>query len=354
MKRNLLTALFASVIIAAGAVFALTRQNATPSPAVATGQEKDAAVVAAPGRVEPISEEIRISAEVSGKLHQVTVEEGDRVERSQVIAQIENADYRARVASAQATLAEKEAELRRVVNGAREQERREALAAVKAAEAVRDNARLEAERRRSLFARGVVSREEAERFERAYRVAQAQYEEAVERHALIDAPAREEDRARAEANVGLARARLEEARALLEKTFIRAPVSGVVLRKQRKAGESVSTQFDSPIVTLADDSKLRVRIDVDETDVASIRLGQRAYVTADAFASRKFWGRVVRIGRLLGKKNIRTDEPTERVDTKILETLVELDDGRELPFGLRVDAFVLVGESPQVGAGPVH
>jgi len=48
----------------------------------------------------------------------------------------------------------------------------------------------------------------------------------------------------------------------------------------------------------------------------------------------------VRIGQALGRKNIRTDEPTERVDKKILETLVELDPGQTLPIGLRVDAFL--------------
>ena len=53
-----------------------------------------------------------------------------------------------------------------------------------------------------------------------------------------------------------------------------------------------------------------------------------------------FPGRVVRVGQILGRKNFRTDEPTERVDTKILETLLELEDGHELPIGLRVQAFV--------------
>jgi hypothetical protein len=43
---------------------------------------------------------------------------------------------------------------------------------------------------------------------------------------------------------------------------------------------------------------------------------------------------------VLGKKNVRTDEPTEHIDQKILETLIELDDGRELPIGLRVQSFV--------------
>ena len=64
-------------------------------------------------------------------------------------------------------------------------------------------------------------------------------------------------------------------------------------------------------------------------------------MTADAFGDRRFAGRIVRVGQMLGRKNVRTDEPTERVDTKILETLVELDDGRELPLGLRVQAFIL-------------
>jgi HlyD family secretion protein len=72
-----------------------------------------------------------------------------------------------------------------------------------------------------------------------------------------------------------------------------------------------------------------------------VRVGQRAYVAADAFGKQKFWGHVVRVGQQLGPKNVRTDEPTEKVDTKILETLVELDPGSQLPDGLRVDAFIV-------------
>jgi HlyD family secretion protein len=50
---------------------------------------------------------------------------------------------------------------------------------------------------------------------------------------------------------------------------------------------------------------------------------------------------VVRVGQQLGPKNVRTDEPAEKVDTKILETLVELAPGAPLPDGLRVDAFIV-------------
>ena len=116
-----------------------------------------------------------------------------------------------------------------------------------------------------------------------------------------------------------------------------------MLRKLRHGGESVSTQFDSPIVTLADDSPLRVRLDVDELLVARLRVGQSAFVTAEACGNQRFTGHVIRVGRILGKKNVRTDEPSERVDTKILETLVALDAGQKLPLGLRVDAYVETG-----------
>lgn len=333
-------------LLAAGVLFALSMAILLRSHGreVAAAGPKASAVsptlIAAPGRVEAVSEEIRVSSELSGRLRTVGVEEGDRVRRGQVLAEIENDDYRARVAAAEAELAQREAELRRTVNGARTQERREAEASMQAAKAVLDNSKSEAERRRGLADRNVISRDEADRYERGYQVARAQYEQAAQHFALIDAEAREEDRAHAEAEVATARARLAEARAYLEKSYIRAPINGVILRKLRHNGESVSTQFDSPVITMADDSVLRVRLDVDESDVSKLRVGQRAYVTAEAYGSHKFWGRVIRVGHILGKKNIRTDEPSEHVDTKILETLVELDPGQQLPLGLRVDSFV--------------
>jgi HlyD family secretion protein len=310
------------------------------SASVTKATPAGAPLIAAPGRVEAVSEEIRVSSELSGRLRKVRVEEGDRVQRGQVLAEIENDDYRARVAAAEAALAQREAELRRTVNGARTQERREAQASMQASKAVLDNTKSEAERRRGLADRSVISRDEAERYERTYQVARAQYEQAAQHFAFIDAEAREEDRAHAEAAVATAHAQLAEARAYLEKSYIRAPINGVILRKLRHDGESVSTQFNSPVITMADDSVLRVRLDVDESDVSKLHVGQRAYVTAEAYGTRKFWGRVIRVGRILGKKNVRTDEPSEHVDTKILETLVELDPGQPLPMGLRVDSYV--------------
>ena len=300
-------------------------------------------LIAGPGRVEPYSEDIKIGSELSGRLKVVIAEEGDVIRRGQVLAELENADYRAQVESARANVVARQAALRKVINGARRQERDEAWSSVSEAKAVTENAQSELHRRQELFSAGVVSREELDRYGREADVAKAKYEVAVQQHALVDDHAREEDRSLAEADLALAQAQLDEAQARYEKTFIRSPIDGSVLRKHHRSGESVSNSstVPDPILTIGDRKTLRVRVDVDETDVSKVSVGQKAYVTADAFGKQKFWGRVVRVGQQLGPKNVRTDEPTEKVDTKILETLVELDPGSQLPDGLRVDAFIV-------------
>jgi len=339
MKRSTLLVTVGLLAITAVNV-AVLRQRVAPSAAALAAAPAAPAPAAGPGLIEPLSEEVRVSAQIGGRLERVLVDEGDRVTAGQVLAIIDNRDYRARVESARADVALREASRRRVENGARGQERQEAAAAVAEAEAVLDNAAADAARMRGLLRERVISRAEADDAERAERVARARVDAARQRFDLVSADAREEDSAQAAADVRLARARMDEAAAVYDKTFIRSPIDGVVLRRHRRAGESVSTQFDSPIVTLADDRIRRVRVDVDEADISRLAVGQPAYVTADAFGDRRFPGRVVRVGQLLGRKNVRTDEPTERVDTKVLETLVELEDGRELPFGLRVQAYI--------------
>lgn len=300
-------------------------------------------IVAGAGRVEPSSEDIKLGAELSGKLKIVFVEEGDSVERGQILAELVNGDYQAQVESARAQIAQKEAELRKVVNGARREERHEALSSVHEAEAVMNHARAEMARYQKLFDAGVVSKEESETYAKEYEVAKAKYQANLQRHALIDEDAREEDVAMAQANLKAAQARFDEAQAMRAKTYVRSPIDGIVLRKHHRVGESVSngSTVPDPIFTLGDTRALRVRVDVDEADISKLALGQKAYVTAEAYGNKRFWGHVVRIGQELGRKNVRTDEPTERVDMKILETLIELDNTNDLPVGLRVNSFIV-------------
>lgn len=325
---------------AAGSLALLPREANTQA---ATETPKGTAYVVAAGRVEPFGEEVKVGSELDGRLDRVLVEEGDAVRAGQVLAVLRNADFAARVATARATLAERQAYLERLGNGAREEEKLEAEALLREAEAQLATARAERDRRRNLLDRGAVSRSEFDFTDRDASTAQARVDAAKQRLALVQRQTRAEDLRRAQAEVAHAEATLAEAQAALDKTSIRSPLNGRVLRKYKKTGESV-TAGETPVLSLGDMRSLRVRVDVDERDVARLRLGQPAWVRADAYGERRFTGKVVEIGQALGRKNVRTDEPSERVDTKILETLVELDPGQVLPVGLRVDAWLEVAK----------
>lgn len=341
MNRKYVT--IGTVTLAGAALaFAIASQRAARATTTSASKPpaRETGYIVSAGRVEPLSEEIKLGPQMDGVLKAVVVEEGQQVRRGQVVAVLDNGDYAARVELMQAALAEAEASLERLRNGSRTEERGEADALVREAQAQVDVATAERERRRMLVDRGAASRSEFDLVDRDWRTAQARLEAAKQRAAVTHDSTRPEDLRRAEAEVASARARVREAQALLEKTILRAPIDGRILRKIRKAGESVSANGTTPVVAMGDCSRLRVRADVDETDVARLRLGQSAFVKAEAYGERKFTGRVVKIGEALGRKNVRTDEPTERVDTKILETLIELDAGQTLPVGLRVDAFI--------------
>lgn len=331
-----------ALVVIAGAMWWMVR-----TPEEAHGAEvKPALSVTRPivgsGRVEPVSEEILIGSEFDGRLRRVPVEEGDHVKVGQIVAELDNAETVARIALAKAQVREREAALERLKAGSRHEERREAAATVREAEAVLANARAEESRRRSALDRGAISRSEYEVTAREAKVAEARLEAVRERSAVVADETRIEDIHRVEAEIESAKARVQETEALYAKTVIRSPIDGIVLRKRHRAGESISRTAD-PILSVGNVERLRVRVDVDEEDVARLKIGAQTYVTATAYGDQKFSGKVSRIGSALGRKNIRSDEPTERADLKILETLIDLDPGVKLPVGLRVDARIATG-----------
>ncbi|MEQ1885818.1 MAG: HlyD family efflux transporter periplasmic adaptor subunit [Bryobacteraceae bacterium] len=336
------TAVAAGVVLLGGVVMqqrTLAKAGPEAEPK-SVGPAENIRYVVAAGRVEPASEEITIGSELDGKLQSVPVEEGDTVRRGQVVGVLDNGHFAARIEIAKSDVREREAALERLRNGERVEVKREAAAAVREAEAAVEQARAERERREMLLRRGAISKAEFEVGDRDFRTAEARLDAVRERKNVADQQTRPEDIRRAEAELDRAKANVSEAEAMYAKTLLRSPVNGRVLRKYRKAGESVSANGSTPVLALGDLSTLRVRVDVDETDVARLHVGQKAYVTAEAYGEKHFTGQVVRIGQALGRKNVRTDEPSERVDKKILETLVELDKGQNLPVGLRVDAYL--------------
>lgn len=306
---------------------------------------------AARGRVEgATSQEIKLAARTFGRLLEVDVTDGDPVHKGQTVATLENRDARGRVDEARAALAGAQANLEKLLNGARPEERSAARAEMEEAQAAAENARQQYDRVQRLFKEGgVVSQSALDQAERDGKMTQSKLESLRQRYQLIMAPPRPEDVAAAQAEVGVARARLVQAEDYYDNTFIRSPVDGVVVKRFMNPGESISYEsLYQPIISVADTTRLMVRAEVDETDIGKVQIGQRAEIRCDAFPGQAFFGRVTHISGGLGKKKIQTDNPTEKIDTDILETFIEVDPGSPLRVGLRVDVYVQLARKDNV------
>src|SRR5215475_6072941 len=150
-NRTMLLIGVAAFLLTLSLVFASRRSRETVQARNSPAAEHQPLLIAGPGRVEPYSEDIKIGSELSGRLKVVKVEEGDTIRRGQVLAELENADYMAQVESARANVLAKEATLRKVINGARRQERDQAWSSVNEAKAVLENSKSEFHRHQQLF-----------------------------------------------------------------------------------------------------------------------------------------------------------------------------------------------------------
>lgn len=297
------------------------------------------------GLVEPAQPETRVAGQVPGRIEKIAVKEGDHVGAGDVLVELAGDVERAALAASEADVAAAKADLARALRGQRAEDIEAAAAESSAA---RSRAALSASqlvRTEALAQKGAVSADELERARAAAAADESSSKATDARRRLLVAGSRSEDISSARARVTAAAARAEQARATLERLVIRAPVAGEILRVKYRPGEYYTPQGGEALLLLGDTSKLRVRMDVDERDVAKVTLGAQAWVLADAFEGRRFGGKVAEIGRRMGRKNVRTDEPTERVDTRILEVVIDLDPAPELLPGLRVMSYI-AGDRP--------
>ncbi|MEO8012217.1 MAG: efflux RND transporter periplasmic adaptor subunit [Dokdonella sp.] len=297
-------------------------------------------VIAAGGLVEPASEERVIIPQLSGRLARVLIEEGDSVTAGQLIAEIESAEYRAAVAVANALLAARTADLERLRNGARRQDIDQAVAVLAAARAGETLADASLRRNEPVFVRELISRAQIDEIRAAAEAARAERERSAAALALLRAGARIEDITAATAAVDAAAAERDRAQALYEKTQIRSPVNGIVLKRDLREGETVVALSPLPLARIGDLSKRFVRADIEELDIGRVRVEQRAHVLSDSFPGQKFEGRVVAISQRMGRRSQTSGNPSEKQDAKVLEVLLELDGQPQLPIGLRVDVFI--------------
>ncbi len=297
--------------------------------------------IAANGVVEGAHAEAALRFEVTGIIAAIHVREGQEVQRGALLVELANESQKHQVALATAELAGARSQLEKLRNGERT-EKRKASAAVEAARrAVLEQAQADYKRSQRLVHSNASSGEQLENDHFKYLRAKADLAEAAAEHALVEAPARKEDIAAAEANVASAEARLHQAESDLAKTRLVARSSGRILRVHAELGELATPLGTQPLITIADLSHLRVRAFIEELDAGRVRAGQRAVVTADGYPGQEFSGTVALVIPRMGKRAPQTDEANEYKDMYFREALIDLDSTpTDLPVNLRVQVRI--------------
>jgi multidrug resistance efflux pump len=297
--------------------------------------------------VEGLSDAVNVAAGIDGVLSSVHVSEGQQVRTGDVIAVVDRRELSSELDQARATAESARQSRLRLERGSREEEREQAAAEVTRAKTALGQARSHYSRQSRLLETDDVPRAVVDRARTDMEEAAAVLRAAVEKERLINAPPLPEELARANAEIEAAEERVRTIRANIGKCQVRSPLSGTVVRRFMRPGEVVSMIFPQPIVSIVDNSSLRVRTEVDERDIRHVRVGQDVLVSTDALGSQRVAGRVASLGSVMGRKRVMTGDPSEKSDRDVLEVMIALNErDSSLVLGLRVTVQFLEGHRP--------
>jgi HlyD family secretion protein len=293
-----------AILLATGGWYGFHRGPEPTEVQIAKVDREDLqAKVTANGKVQA-QRKVDISATVAGQITHLAVKEGDVVKKGQFLLQIDPVNQRAAARSTQASVQA----LTRDLDSAR---------------ANRDQARLDFRRAEENHKGNIISTAD---FDRA-RTTLAAAEAAV---------------LAAERRVDQARATFEGARDILSKTTVVSPIDGIVSAKRVEEGEvavvGVLNQPGTVLLTISDMSVVETEMEVDETSIPTVKLGQDARVRIDAYPNRTFDGVVTEVG---GSPIVSTGTQNEAIKFKVKIQLK--NPPPDIKPGLSVQADVLTG-----------
>ena len=308
-RRRLAWGFGALVVIAAGVTWFVMNRGPEPTPVqLATVQRSDLqARVTANGRVQA-QKKVDMSATIAGQITRLAVEEGDNVTKGQFLLQIDATNPRAVARSTEASMRALVREL--------------------------DSTRAQLEQARIDFQR-------AEENHRSQIISTADLDRA--RTGLATAEARV---LASERRVEQARATLDGARDTLKKTTVVAPMDGIVTARRVEEGEvaviGVLNQPGTVLLTISDMSVVEAEMEVDETSIPTVEVGQAARVRIDAYPNRSFDGIVTEVG----SSPMPRDETQQQTDAIKFKVKIEIKDPPDtVKPGLSVQADILTGFS---------
>jgi HlyD family secretion protein len=278
MTRKKVLIVVAVVIVGAAVVAAnlyFRRETGVTVNAEALRNRDLEAIVSASGRIQP-KRQVNVSANTTGRVTRIAVEEGQRVKTGQFLLEIDPRSLDAQLQRGEASVAAAQSSLQ------------QSRAAVQQTRVALELARQNLKRTQELWKEGLTTREALERAENDVQSREAELK------------TREQEIQTNEQRIKVEEAGLATTKYNLNQVIISAPMDGLVTRRSIEEGETAvlgtMNNAGSVLLTIADMSVLEAEVEVDETEIPSVSLGQQAKVTIDAVPDRTFKGHVTEVG----------------------------------------------------------
>lgn len=272
--------------------------------------------VPASGKIQPVTE-VKVSSELSGEIIELKVVEGERVNEGDTVVKIKQELYLSMVERAEASL-------------------RSTKALYQQQELHQREAKMEYERSKGLFEEGVISQREYERSLSQYQLAKAELKAA-------------------RYNVESSSATLREANENLSKSVIFAPMSGVISKVNVERGERIvgtSQMAGTELLRVADFEQMELLVEVGESDVVKIEIGDSATIDIDAYPNTQFSGVVTHISNS-AKEGRRVFEQLPTFEIKVL-IIRDKEENKLLLPGMSASLFIESARKSAVLAVPLQ
>ena len=334
MTRTTRVVITGAVVVAAAATGAgfWWHNPDLPTVAAETLRRRDlTALVSASGKIQP-QRQVNVSANTMGRVTRLAVQEGEHVRTGQFLLEIDPQSLEGELQQGEASVAAARSALLQT------------RTTVEQARATRDLARQNLKRQEELWQEGLTPRESLERAQNEVTVREAEVQ------------TREQEIQTREEQIKQEQAVLATTRYNLSQVTISSPMDGMITRHNIEEGENVMVgtmnNAGTVLLTIADMSVIESEVEVDETDIPSVTLGQEALVTIDAVPNRTFRGRVTEIGNSPIQTATGEIGTAQATNFKVVITLEE-----EVPGvrpGFTCTAEITTARRPNVVSVPIQ
>lgn len=324
------------------------RVEHSPAPPAMPPRSPFAATLACSGIVEAQSENIAVGSATPGVVVEVLVKVGERLEAGTPLFRLDDRDLRGELEVRKAAVSQAKAEVIRLEAEPRQETIPPLVATVNEAKATAIAAADALRRAEDLFAKQVITEQDAIEKREADAFASAALQKAEAELALREAGSWNYDRDVSRAAVLKAEADLAKTEIDIDRLTVRSFVAGEVLQVNVRPGEFVGAPPGQPLIVLGNVDRLHVRVDIDEFEIDRFDPAFAARAVPRGSAGTEYTLTFVRVEPFVVPKKSLTGDNSERVDTRVLQVIYDCSperdgpsgQGKRLFVGTQVDVFI--------------